>query len=1132
LFCATILAINTTGLWHRLKRGTMLVMDFEKNYKQLNAAQKQAVDTIDGPVLVVAGPGTGKTQLLALRAANILQKTDTLPQNILCLTYTEVGARNMRERLVKLIGQAAYDIRISTYHGFGSDIIRQHAEYFNEYGADQPVDSLGQNVILQEIFKKLPASNPLWRADVYLKDALGFISECKRALLSPDDIRTIAKSNEACITNASKIITTTILPFARMNKDVAKMFIKLLADLPPQKAEKLPNNIPHLHDLFYNDLSRAIDAFNETGKTNQLTVFKNTWLEKDTDNNWVMAGKRMVKKLYGAADIYEQYLAALAERKLFDYDDMIARAIAGLEQHADLRFSLHEQYLYIMLDEFQDTNLAQLRLVDLLTNNPVLEGRPNVLAVGDDDQAIYSFQGAEVANMRKFLAMYADVKLIPLTDNYRSHSDILATAQNISSQIEERLKADLGASVEELSAKNSTIANAHISRQQFKSEIAQFDWVAHQISASIHNGTAPHEIAVIAPKHKFIEPLVPYLQALNIPIKYDKRENVLDDQHILELARMAELVIALKDQNHALADEIWLSVLSAEYWQLPTSVIWQLSWNAYENKITKNASGHWQALMFDNEQLKPIALFFARLSQIASTETLENMFDYLVGVQQVDLHEKELDSYTSPYFEFYFGAEARDSSPQDFTTVLSNLTVLRQHVREYRLDQDRPLLLQDLLDFINDYRAAGEKLLNTSPYHSSDNAVQLMTAYGSKGLEFDEVFVLAVQDDVWGMKARSKNNIISLPPNLQIIRYAGTTKDEKKRLFYVALTRAKRNLHLTSYSQNYTGKATEPLEFMNETPEIAGSLPAKHQAVIHSDTDVPAIDALQHFWTTRHAAGLQSKTLRDLVLPRLETFQLSATHINSFTDLVYGGPDDFFINTILRFPKAPTADGQYGNAVHETLEAVQHIIKRTGEPPEIDQITNIFTERLKIKRLSENDFKRQNERGILALTDFWPQWWHNFVPEALSEYNFKHEASFVGEAHLSGKLDQLLIDTETKTIRVVDFKTGKSHGRWTHDVKMHKYKQQLLFYKLLVEASHSFKGYEVNDGQLVFVEPDDNGKIQHLAIDYQKEDLERAKQLIVAVWKRIKKLDLPDTSQFSPDISGIVAFEDWLIENT
>src|SRR6185312_3367675 len=117
----------------------------------LNTEQQQAVDTLDGPLLVIAGPGTGKTELLGARVANILEQTDTPPQNILCLTFTESGAANMRERLTRFIGPAAYDVAISTYHAFGGDLIRRYPEYFTETRLQNPVDELGRHQIVAGI---------------------------------------------------------------------------------------------------------------------------------------------------------------------------------------------------------------------------------------------------------------------------------------------------------------------------------------------------------------------------------------------------------------------------------------------------------------------------------------------------------------------------------------------------------------------------------------------------------------------------------------------------------------------------------------------------------------------------------------------------------------------------------------------------------------------------------------------------------------------------------------------------------------------------------------------------------------------------------------------------------------------
>ncbi|MGB4800507.1 MAG: UvrD-helicase domain-containing protein, partial [Candidatus Saccharimonadales bacterium] len=165
---------------------------FSAVYNRLNAAQKAAVDAVYGPVLVIAGPGTGKTQLLSARVAHILQVTDALAHNILCLTFTENGARNMRERLGTFIGQAAYDVQIGTYHAFGSTIINRYPEYFTDLRLERPVDELGKRQILAEIIDSTDYRSPLKQVRHHLGDLVSTISEVKRGLLTADDLRALS----------------------------------------------------------------------------------------------------------------------------------------------------------------------------------------------------------------------------------------------------------------------------------------------------------------------------------------------------------------------------------------------------------------------------------------------------------------------------------------------------------------------------------------------------------------------------------------------------------------------------------------------------------------------------------------------------------------------------------------------------------------------------------------------------------------------------------------------------------------------------------------------------------------------------------------------------------------------------
>jgi DNA helicase-2/ATP-dependent DNA helicase PcrA len=389
---------------------------YEEALRRLNNAQKQAVTTTEGPVLVIAGPGTGKTQLLTTRIAHILATTDTLPQNILCLTFTDSAAHTMRERLASLIGQQAHDVTISTYHAFGSELIRRFPDYFMSDSELQPADDLGIDRILRGIIAQLPYSNPLKYSDAYLGDIKSLVSDAKKNLLTPDDLRSVASHNLAFIAHASGIVSSTLGNLVRITKKDIPAFSNLAESLGPLNSSDQPHaGILSLAGLCTQELAEALAESDRTNKTTPLTKWKNNWLAKDAAGQSILDGQKTNQKLLAAADVYEQYLAELKTRGLFDYDDMILRAVHALETNDDLRYTLQERYLYVLLDEFQDTNGAQLRIVELLTNNPVNEGRPNVLAVGDDDQAIYAFQGANYSHMLQFNRLYRDVLPVPLT---------------------------------------------------------------------------------------------------------------------------------------------------------------------------------------------------------------------------------------------------------------------------------------------------------------------------------------------------------------------------------------------------------------------------------------------------------------------------------------------------------------------------------------------------------------------------------------------------------------------------------------------------------------------------------------------------------------------------------------------
>lgn len=1107
----------------------------------LNKAQTAAVTTIDGPVLVIAGPGTGKTQLLSVRVARILQETDTLPQNILCLTFTESGTENMRKRLTRFIGQGAYDVNISTYHAFGGDLIRRFPEVFTETRLQSPADELTKRQILREIVESLSYSNPLKQLRHHLGDLIGTISEIKRALLSVEDLRAIAHENNSFIVFATSEVQTIFGSIGKMPASAAKalpLFEPLLAAL-----QKLTPKSPvhprfgSLANLATNELAQAIIEAEQGNTSKPLTGWKNRWLAKNADNQFIFGGMLENRRIESLATVFEQYQEALAQHGWYDFDDMILRAIEALEQNPELRYSLQEQYLYVLLDEFQDTNAAQLRLVQLLSDSPVNEGRPNVLAVGDDDQAIYAFQGAQYSNMLDFYHMYRDVTVINLTENYRSTAGILSTACNVAGQIEATLEKHFEDMSKALVAtKSGEQSEEVIERREFLSDVAQYDWIAKQIKQLIDNGTDPSEIAVLAPKHRQLEPLVPYLAKLEVPMRYEKRENILEAPVVTQLVTMSKLVLALHARNENLADSLWPEVLSFDFWDIPVQELWELSWQINDAPAEDNPTWSKALLSSEKPAFRSAGLLLLGLAGKVDTETCEQMIDFLIGTDAVPTHEGEV-TVRSPLRAFYTGTDVQHTNPELFYDTISHLTVLRAKLRDYEATHDGPLTLPELIAFVEMYEAAEERLLNTSPYNQQANAVQLMTVFKAKGLEFEHVFLPSCQDDVWGSSSRGSTNRLTLPANLTPIRHAGASEDERLRIFFVAITRAKHGLHLTSFAKTYSGKDTKHLKYLNEQEQSEGGfrslvLPEHAQLIVRSDHEAPTLASLELNWRQRHLTAAGIVELRGLLQERLERYQLSPTHLTNFIDLEYGGPDAFFFDSLLRFPQAPTTNSQFGDAIHDTLEWLQHRTTEQGVVPTIAETVAYFTASINHRKLTEPQKKLEIERGEKALSAYLARRSHIFKPTDKAEHNFRNEGVFVGEVHMAGKVDRMEIDHEHKTITVVDYKTGRSHDRWVAEPRMHRYQLQLYCYKLLIEGSHTYKGYTVTSGRVEFIEPDAENAIHHPELIFKDEETARVRALLGAMWRSVHELKFPDVSIYGKTLADIKQFEADLIAGT
>jgi DNA helicase-2/ATP-dependent DNA helicase PcrA len=264
--------------------------------------------------------------------------------------------------------------------------------------------------------------------------------------------------------------------------------------------------------------------------------------------------------------------------------------------------------------------------------------------------------------------------------------------------------------------------------------------------------------------------------------------------------------------------------------------------------------------------------------------------------------------------------------------------------------------------------------------------------------------------------------------------------------------------------------------------------------------------------------------LKSLLAPKLENYKLSATHLNNFIDLENAGPQYFFIYNFLNFRRAPSSTSAFGTAMHDALSWAGEQVASTGRLPASQKVIERFSSKLEGGWLRDDQRQILCERGEGAIPIWLKQVGPGLVPGNKYEKNFGTEGVVLNGARLTGKVDRLIVDRGNRTITVVDIKTGTSYAAWKKETKTHKFRQQLMFYKLLVEGSSAYKGYKVEKGVIEFAESQD-GKIIRLPLSYDPDELASFKKLIQAVWEHIRALDLPDTSKYPSSLKGITQFE-------
>ncbi len=1078
---------------------------FTTRYQQLNPAQRQAVDTIDGPVLVIAGPGSGKTELLGMRVANILRTTDTIPQSILCLTFTDAAAKNMRKRLRSLIGEDAYKVSIHTFHSFGRDIINSYPEYFYGGARMETADDLKCYEIIETLISQLPIKDPLRsfhpeQGHIYLRSIRSNISNLKKNGIFPQELASIVESNETFLSLASPLCSEFFGD--RISKGLLANIPSLITRLHDLPAEQPLPHIGTIKKQWLSELQHIIEA----DSTKPLTAWKNQYFEKDEGGALVAKDLIRVSKMKSLAHLYEEYNRAMYTSGLVDFDDLLMETNKALEHHEELRANLEERYLYIHVDEFQDTSGVQMRLINNITSNPIHEGRPNILAVGDDDQSIFKFQGANLDNILSFGTTYRESTIVVLQENYRSTKPILDLAEAVIEHSTERLTSHFDISKTQ---RSNTTDLGNLTYIQCPSRHHEAMEVAQRITALLREKTAPSEIALLARSHKDLMLCSEVMTTLAIPHNYERQENVFELPPIKDLILILETAHSIYNHTYVFDQSLIPTLCAMPCFAIKEEALWKLSIDSYQHREP------WISTMLKSEEESLVLLgkFILHLSVKAKQVPLMELIDMAMGTTECIFDDDQL--FRSPLKKHHFS-----DITTSYVKYLEALRTLHDQILERHGEY---ISLGDFLTLIKKYASYNISLSLQSTWEQDGDKVTLLSAHKSKGLEFDHVFVIGASEEQWHTKGMSSN--LPFPSNLPLLPPKDNPEDVR-RLFFVAITRAKTHLTLSMPLAKDNGKEQSSLSYITTEWQQQYASQPMHHLTDHLDTLEDVI---------MERLPKDSTTQEEILTTQLQGFSLSASKLTQFINIVDHTPEEVTRDMLLHFPRSPIPQMSYGNVIHSTLHDFHVSYKTTGVVPSLEHVLSTFEEKLKKEHMTPQDKEDYALHGQEVIHLYHKGFSEHPSKDFLSEYDLGKEHIHIGDVPVRGVIDFLSTDVTNKSLTITDFKTGKAlyhlgNQKYTsHSIKALSYKLQLTFYAAMLKYSSKYHSYTDITGCIHFVQPS-TGTIHKPEIMITPRDIQRMEHLIKAVYTRIMSLDFPDTTIYSQNMKGVLAFIDDLEE--
>lgn len=938
---------------------------------RLNPSQKKAVEHASGPLMIIAGAGTGKTNVITQRIAWIIEQKLAKPNEIVALTFTEKAAHEMSERLEKIIEHRAIEVQCSTFHGFCQQII-------SRYGLE-----------------------------IGVTPGAPLLSEVQLWLL--------------------------------MNREFEKF--KLDYYKPRGNPTKFLRSLIR-HILRAKDENISVERYREFAEKLRL----------DTGSVDGPDGED-ARRYIELAEAYATYQEIMLGRGVMDFGDLMLYANKLVAERPSVRARLQQRIKYIVVDEFQDTNMAQYDLVRAL-----LGPEQNITVVGDDDQAIYKFRGASVDNILQFRTHYPARTEVFLTENYRSRQEILDVAYTLI-QCNNPYRLEVDEAGVSTGAKKLTAfkgVGGTVEARQFPTGIREAKWIAREVAGSIEGGREPCEIAILARAASHLEETAGELRRAGVPYVIAQTDGLLKTRVVIDILALlrgalerfnsnAWYQIAISRISSVTPEDLVECVAAARKNNLPLARVLLSEPPEGLSDVGKAALVELAGkIKIDAEFLrtnKASAVLYKLLDQSGYFKVLVREIESgaQVAMQEMPLIQQFLD------FAAEWEAQHPSATPYDFLADCDRLLELGEEAQQESDGMQR-------------------------------SAVQLLTIHASKGLEFQEVFVVSAIEGRFPSVERSDG--IELPAAL--VREKTMPEDhhthEERRLAYVAFTRAKESLHIScaeKYSTTESARQRKPSRFIAEAGCIIAPL---------------TIESIQE---DAEELEIAESTAAPIALETSSEF--SFTQLKNFDTCPY----QYWFAHVLRLPQKAKWSMNFGKSLHSTLQHWYELLRDEGMAP-VPPVEKLI-ELLHADWISEGyssqahlDEKRAEAEGILR--EYYKKHesrWH--VP-AFIEQRFR---VVIGGEVLKGSIDRLDILPDG-SVEIIDYKSGEP--KVSDDLKF-KDKEQLLIYELAAERQLGLKA-----NLLSYYYLQDQSKASFVS---KQKDIEKIEEFVAETVAEIRKGQFP-----------------------